>query len=1693
MSNTDILTQKYSGEALKQDLGDGGQGSVDLISGALSYKFTDIQTQTGLPKINIEHVYSSRYANADTVTFTAVNHTGMQRELPFYKYDAFGAGWRLNLEITINRFGNKAFLWNADDKLIQYQKTTNVNRYLYKLSETYRNMLENENDFAEDFTVGWFANKDNPKGGLFFYNTAYGSMSTSPKKCFYFDETGNIMEFSETSFADIQAAEVSTYRLTGITDAEGNKLNITFDSSGKHIASVSNSEHIVELHYSQNGKLASMSCRKNQADSVDYTGFSLNYYIPNNMLSSVSRVSGTQSEPRISFTYDNKGNMTSANNLIGLKYVYDYSDQKINKVTRQSGFSKISQFGNTAATEAIATRIDIDNASNTTYVTSHTGVKYIYRFIAGYGNYYYTFLKYEAKPGSNVPKDFVLMQSGIHDKSIFVESQKNNYLQNPGFEETSQDDIGWKLIKDSEEIALQTDSVNYVEGSKALRLIKDGDYVVSQSMENTVIDSMRNIYKFEDGNFSYMLWFLFDRTNQDILEGGNHFNVKITKHYENADDHSTTDETDENGIYADITSGDWQCDINTFEVKKTLLKDDKEYTLKNIELSIECNLPFDVYLDNLSFVKGVTAKVQNQPRILVFNPDSEQTYLKYESEIENIKQDDNDITKSIKDCYFEESYSESSVQRKIKFKDGSEFDLKYSEIVYGESETNNDAGQIVKTIIDADKNTVGQNIWNFGGNRDENNAFKTDYVYDNKYRLIRTSDYRNTVKSRDYSTDSQTDNKIITDTLKSNAENSQYIRTESEYSSSDVPVSDTDELGEVTLYDYSEDRPVKIILPHPAGITDEEIQDKYTVTYSYDAMGRLHETSQANHTYTYSYTLGLMTKAESSDGTSVLYEYDGNGNIIKVTKSFAGSDQDEILFTASYHLSADYSDAQDVNYFISCKKGITTKWVYDKYGNETAVYEGADENNLSLIAEYSYDEISGELNYIADSLEKVGDKPRTTAMENTPNIATLTCVFPGVSFDTTPPSDISSVLKIKVFSRHDRTESIKRQIGGNVCVTEIFDYQKDAVKGVYPDNRLNGMKIYNANSVLSASLSYSYDDLGRVSGQKINSGYSDDTCLVEKTYHYKNDDVQPLKTSNAIDGVSVSLSAESLKTQYDYAYDKNGNITQETVVKKDLYTDEQQGAAATIKYSYDDKGRIIREDNQAADTSTIFSYDDKGNILLKATVPYTLGDISVDTNMYYPLGTYLSDSTYCGEQFLEDASPFYSFDENKVKLFSYDSFGRLVKINNTPFASYDSFGRPVSYNGNILSWYAGNLKSFGDINLYYDLSGRRIKKVNGNKVTHYLYDEQGRLLREKFDGSDVPYITYMYDSSGAVGFMLPYAIYDLGKRHINERPFYYVKDLTGNIRRIVDSNGKCVIKYDYDAWGRVISAEYSDTLYTVWENAYFNAYSIGQLNSLIYKDYYYDKDLELYYLQTRYYDPTVCRFISPDHPDYLDYESINGLNLYAYCLNNPVMYADPTGHFAITSLLLSIGAALIAGAIAGVIGQGLSDIGTNVFLYGGDFSNWQFSSWEMYLGSTIGGAIGGALSLIPYIGQYLGPAFGSFLSTSIGMSLENINNKSNYSICEILLSSLVSGFIGLLSAGIIDVSFNFKGINVGSHSFKQVFLSGLTKNKKFNFHMSLKTFVKGVIWHLVEEFTISWLLNCIIEGILGAYPSLRKN
>lgn len=91
-------------------------------------------------------------------------------------------------------------------------------------------------------------------------------------------------------------------------------------------------------------------------------------------------------------------------------------------------------------------------------------------------------------------------------------------------------------------------------------------------------------------------------------------------------------------------------------------------------------------------------------------------------------------------------------------------------------------------------------------------------------------------------------------------------------------------------------------------------------------------------------------------------------------------------------------------------------------------------------------------------------------------------------------------------------------------------------------------------------------------------------------------------------------------------------------------------------------------------------------------------------------------------------------------------------------------------------------------------------------------------------------------------------------------------------------------RYEYDAWGnhKVYNASGSEISAEV--------INIGNINPIRYRGYYWDKEFGLYYLQSRYYDPKIGRFISADSVEYLESESVSGLNLYAYCGDNPVNY-----------------------------------------------------------------------------------------------------------------------------------------------------------------------------------------------------------
>ena len=98
-----------------------------------------------------------------------------------------------------------------------------------------------------------------------------------------------------------------------------------------------------------------------------------------------------------------------------------------------------------------------------------------------------------------------------------------------------------------------------------------------------------------------------------------------------------------------------------------------------------------------------------------------------------------------------------------------------------------------------------------------------------------------------------------------------------------------------------------------------------------------------------------------------------------------------------------------------------------------------------------------------------------------------------------------------------------------------------------------------------------------------------------------------------------------------------------------------------------------------------------------------------------------------------------------------------------------------------------------------------------------------------------------------------------------------------------------VAEYAYDAYGNctIVSQQAG----------------VGTLNPFRYRGYYWDSDLGLYYLQTRYYDPATGRFINADGLEYLDPQTLGGINLYSYCGNNPIMETDPHGTFVLSAII----------------------------------------------------------------------------------------------------------------------------------------------------------------------------------------------
>ena len=359
-----------------------------------------------------------------------------------------------------------------------------------------------------------------------------------------------------------------------------------------------------------------------------------------------------------------------------------------------------------------------------------------------------------------------------------------------------------------------------------------------------------------------------------------------------------------------------------------------------------------------------------------------------------------------------------------------------------------------------------------------------------------------------------------------------------------------------------------------------------------------------------------------------------------------------------------------------------------------------------------------------------------------------------------------------------------------------------------------------------------YDGHGRSSGTTVKNGSS---TVLGTGYAYR--DVDSTYTTTQVKSVTNSYGGKT--ANFNYTYDANGNI---------LSVSGDQ----TVTYEYDDLGQLVWEKNATAGKAWNYTYDNGGNILSRT-------EYACSGN-----GTVSGSGTTTS----------YTYGDAE--------WGDLLTAYNGEAISYDGIGNPLSYRGWTMNWQGGRqlasmTKGSDTLSFAYNESGLRTSKtVNG--VAH-SYVWQGSKLAA--DITDAYALYFHYDSTGdVIGFT----------RTANgaDTEYFYVKNLQGDILKVITATGTEAATYTYDAWGRVLAS----------------TGDLADVNPIRYRGYYYDTETGLYYLKSRYYDPEVDRFISPDVFASTG-QGIFGTNMFTYCKNNSIVLSDRSGTLSAWALNLT--------------------------------------------------------------------------------------------------------------------------------------------------------------------------------------------
>ncbi len=509
----------------------------------------------------------------------------------------------------------------------------------------------------------------------------------------------------------------------------------------------------------------------------------------------------------------------------------------------------------------------------------------------------------------------------------------------------------------------------------------------------------------------------------------------------------------------------------------------------------------------------------------------------------------------------------------------------------------------------------------------------------------------------------------------------------------------------------------------------------------------------------------------------------------------------------------------------------------------------------------------------------------------------------------------------------------------------------------YEENNGNLSKIVYGNQ---DSISYTYDDLDRLK-----------TLQKDKTYHHFYNNQNEL--------VKITSEDEIYQYYYDFAgriqkyllnndsieydYDINSNVLSKKFFKNNKsyqinYTYDEDDSIIKVtfdnqelNYTYDELGRLTKKsiNNQLPIEYEYYSNGNKTSLILKS--------IKINEDVYeylydnlYNIKTIYKNKKLLHEYFYDNFSELIkenNYQANKTYQYIYDSSGNILKkkeyeLNTdnllhqstyeyqnenwqdqlTKFndieITYDEIGNPLTIGDMNLAWQNGReLKSITsptkDITYTYNKDGIRKSKTINNITTNY-FTENSTLIFEETNNNMLYFIRD--DNNNLLGFKY------------NDILYYYQKNTQEDITGIYDKNYQLIATYEYDSWGKILNIK--DNLGNDISN---NPSHIANINPFRYRSYYYDSEINLYYLNSRYYNPEWGRFINVDE---ITGEIGNVLshNLYQYAFNNPISFRDDEGSWpnifkAIGKIAVGVAVIAVGAAVAASVGT-VASVGTAI-------------------------------------------------------------------------------------------------------------------------------------------------------------------